>query len=116
MYSTENPVKYINVGFDVVIYKSMLLCVLESNERDMFKLVPVICGYRRLIVAKGFLHFCESGLLDGADQRFLNKAFTGRLIDSKSSNAFIVKTGQTAMALSAHVCIMLNLYILVSKG
>ena len=53
MYSTENPVKYINVGFDVVKYKG----VMESNERDMLKLVPVICGYRRLIVAKGLLHF-----------------------------------------------------------
>ena len=42
MYSTENPVKYINVGFDVVKYKGMLLCVMESNERDMFELVPVI--------------------------------------------------------------------------
>ena len=66
MYSTENPVKYINVGFDVVKYKGMLLCAMESNERDMFKLVPVICRYRRLIVAKGLLHFFESGLLDGA--------------------------------------------------
>ena len=67
MYSTENPVKYINVGFDVVKYKGMLLCVMESNERDMFELVPVICGYRRLIVAKGLLHFfravCLMGLL-----------------------------------------------------
>ena len=61
-----NPVKYINMGF-VVKYKGMLLCAMESNERDMFKLVPVICGvYRRLIVAKGLLHFFESGLLVGA--------------------------------------------------
>ena len=57
MYSTENPVKYINVGFGVVKYKGMLLCVMGFNVCDMFKLVPVIYGYRRLIV---------SGLLDGA--------------------------------------------------
>ena len=98
--------------------------------------VPKVdCGQRTFA-------FFESGLLDGAvvlsnqitlsfiyvlavaqqcssqptHQRFLNKAFTGRSIDSKSSNAFPVKTGQTAMALSAHVCIMLNLVILVAKG
>ena len=56
MYSTENPVKYINVGVDVVKYKGMLLCVMESNERDMFELVPVICGYRR---PKDFCIFLE---------------------------------------------------------
>ena len=50
--------------------------------------------------------------------------FTGRSIDSKSSNAFSVKTGQTPrerdgwykFLLSAHVCVMLNLVILASKG
>ena len=59
MYSTENPVKYINVGVDVVKYKGMLLCVMESNERDMFELVPIICGYRRLLWPKDFCTFLE---------------------------------------------------------
>ena len=65
------------------------------------------------IVATGLLHFFfESRLLvraivlsnrmsssfiksQPAHQRFLNKVFTGSSIDSKSSNAFSLKTGQT---------------------
>ena len=44
----------------------MLLCVMGFNECDVFKLVPVLCGYRRLTVATGLLHFFENRLLDRA--------------------------------------------------
>ena len=43
----------------------MLSCVMGFNERDVFKLVPV-CGYQRLIVATGLLHFFKSRLLERA--------------------------------------------------
>ena len=44
----------------------MISCVMGFNERDVFKLVPVLCGYRRLIVATELLHFFESRLFDRA--------------------------------------------------
>ena len=37
------------------------------KERDVFKLVPALCGYRRLVVATGLLHCFESRLLDQVD-------------------------------------------------
>ena len=88
-------------GTFAIFFKNRLLdrAVVLSN-----RITPSFMNV--LAVAQQCLWFTCASSQDSSQpaiQRFLNKVFTGRSIDSKSPNAFSLKTGQTAHLFFLHV-------------
>ena len=80
----------VDCGFYTILRAGCLIglsiCQIELHSYDILAVAP-----------QCLLFTCAASQDSSqpAHQRFLNKVFSGRLIDSKSSNAFSAKTGQT---------------------